>query len=154
MKAPLDTNVLIRHFTGHPPRQAHHATAFLRKSLPGSLLLTDVHLSELVFVLESSVYSTPRGTVATIVDSVLALPAIEVDNEARLRQALELYRQRAMDWADAYLVAAAMTTRAGEVSSFDRFDTKLKGLPVRRVEPRDDCSGRGIPGCSRRGSKS
>ncbi len=137
MRAPLDTNVLVRHFTGQPPGQARQATAFLRESHPGSLLLTDVHLSELVFVLESSVYSTPRGTVATIVDSVLALPAIQVDKEARLRQALVLFRQRAMDWADAYLVAAAITTRADEVISFDRFDTKLKGLPVRRVEPRD-----------------
>jgi predicted nucleic-acid-binding protein len=137
MRAPLDTNVLVRHFTGQPPVQARLATTFLRDSLPSSLLLTDVHLSELVFVLESSVYSTPRETVATIVDSVLALPAIVADNEVRLRKTLALYRERAMDWADAYLIAAAIASRAEQVISFDRFDTKIKGLPVRRVEPRD-----------------
>ncbi|MDP9225200.1 MAG: PIN domain-containing protein, partial [Actinomycetota bacterium] len=83
------------------------------------------------------VYATPRDIVATIIDSVLALSAIQVDNEARLRQALALYRERAMDWADAYLIAAAITTGADEVISFDRFDAKIKALPVHRVEPRD-----------------
>jgi predicted nucleic-acid-binding protein len=137
VRAPLDTNVLVRHFTGQPAGQARHATAFLRESLPASLLLTDVHLSELVFVLESSLYATPRETVAAIIDSVLGLPAIAVDHEERLRQALALYRERAMDWADAYLIATAISSHADEVISFDRFDPKIEGLSVRRVEPRD-----------------
>jgi predicted nucleic acid-binding protein len=42
-----------------------------------------------------------------------------------------------MDWADAYLIATAITTRADKVISFDRSDTKIKALPVRRVEPQD-----------------
>jgi predicted nucleic-acid-binding protein len=133
--ARLDTNVLVRHFTGSPVDHARRATAYLRGAAPASLFLTDVHLAELVYVLKSSIHATPRETVATIVNATLAFPAIKVDDEALLRRTLDLYRDQGMDWEDAYLVASALGGRALDVVSFDRFDGKLKGLPLRRVGP-------------------
>ena len=131
----LDTNVLVRHFTGFPKHHATAATSFLSEAAPSQLWLTDVHVSELVWVLESSIYQANRAKVALALDAVLALPAIEVADESLLQTALWLYAQRGMDWADAYLVATAQGRSAPEVVSYDRFDAKLSGTGVQRIEP-------------------
>jgi predicted nucleic-acid-binding protein len=138
----LDTNVLIRHFTGVPADQARAATGFLRAASPGQLWLTDVHISEFVWVLESSLYHADRASVAAAVDALLAMPAISVADEAVLETTVDLYSQRGMDWADAYLVAVALGSKASEVVSFDRFDSKISDTGVRRIQPGSG-SGRG-----------
>lgn len=135
MTQVLDTNVLVRHFTGTPADQASAATAFLKAAAPGQLRLSDVHVSEFVWVLESSIYQADRATISAALDAVIALPAIEVGDEALLQKAIDLYAQRGMDWTDAYLVATAIRSQARDVVSFDRFDSKLGGLGLRRVEP-------------------
>jgi predicted nucleic-acid-binding protein len=135
MTQVLDTNVLVRHFTGTPAGQASAATAFLKAAAPGQLRLSDVHVSEFVWVLESSIYQADRATISAALDAVIALPAIEVGDEALLQKAIDLYAQRGMDWTDAYLVATAIRSQARDVVSFDRFDSKLGGLGLRRVEP-------------------
>ena len=55
----VDTNVLVRHFTGDPQEMAERATRYLRDAT--RLLLVDVVAAELVFVLESY-YRRPRST--------------------------------------------------------------------------------------------
>jgi predicted nucleic-acid-binding protein len=124
----VDTNILVRHFTGTPADQASAATAFLKSAAPGDLLLTDVHVAELVWMLESSIYQADRATIAAAVEAALALPAIEVTDERLLQATVDLYSQRGMDWTDAYLVATAIASKAPEVVSFDRFDSRLAGL--------------------------
>ena len=131
----VDTNILVRHFTGAPADEARAATAFLKSAGPGELLLTDVHVAEFVWVLESSIYQADRATVAAAVDAALALPAIEVVDEALLQVTIDLYSHRGMDWTDAYLVATAIAGQVPEVASFDRFDSKLNGLGVWRLDP-------------------
>lgn len=59
----LDTNVLVRHFTGDPPEQAHRATSCVREAGTNELLLLDVHMAECVYVLEGP-YRQPRSAVA------------------------------------------------------------------------------------------
>jgi predicted nucleic-acid-binding protein len=142
VKQVLDTNVLIRHFTGVPAEQARVATAFLKAAAPGQLWLTDVHIAEFVWVLESSIYHAERAAIAAAVDALLALPAISVADEAALQTAVDLYSRRGMDWADAYLVATALGGKASEVVSFDRFDSKISGTGIKRIQP-GSASGRG-----------
>jgi predicted nucleic-acid-binding protein len=132
----LDTNVLIRHISGAPAHQARAATALLKGAEASELLLTDVHVAEFVWVLESSMYQADRETVRGALEGVLALPAITVANRSLLHDAIDLYGHRSMHWTDAYLVASARAVKAVEVVSFDRFDAKIKGLGVSRHEPR------------------
>jgi predicted nucleic-acid-binding protein len=134
----VDTNVLIRHFTGSPTDQAAEGTAFLKAAESRQLWLTDVHVAELVWVLESSIYQADRMTVVAAVEALLALPAIDVADEELLQTAISLYSDRGMDWTDAYLAATAIRRGTSEVVSFDQFDSKLSGLPVRRVQPGSD----------------
>ena len=131
----LDTNVLVRHVSGAPAEQARAATAYLKGADPGELLLTDVHVAEFVWVLQSSIYKADRQTVGAALEAIRALPAITVTNPGLLRDAIDIYAQHSMNWTDAYLIAAARAAKATEVVSFDRFDAKLIGLGIKRVDP-------------------
>lgn len=131
MTAYLDTNVLIRHLTGDPPDQAAAATTFLRSA--SDLVLPDLIVAETIYVLESY-YRETRGRIAQWMRSVVAFPAISVGDEQRLVRALEIYELDRIDFAEAYLVAAAESAGAGEVVSFDRSIDRVV-TPITRVEP-------------------
>ena len=135
MTTPIDSNLLIRHFTSDPPELAQRATQFIRRAPAKDLLLLDVHVAECVYVLEGP-YRQSRDHVARLVGSALGVPSIQVENEDRIRRTLDLYSD-GFDFPDAYLVAAAELHGFTHVAGFDRFDAKLKkASPVRRIEPR------------------
>lgn len=117
MIAYVDTDVLVRHLTDDPPEQATRATAILENA--ERLILTDVVVAELVYVLESY-YERPRRQITASVQSLLTLSSIAVSNHDLLLRALELYEHTRLDFAEAYLAAAAELTGVGAVASFDR----------------------------------
>ncbi|MBI4260972.1 MAG: PIN domain-containing protein [Actinobacteria bacterium] len=128
--ALVDSNVLIRHLTGDPPEMARRATRFL--SAGHRLLLTDLVVAEVVYVL-STFYGRPREEVAVAVKSLLALPSLAVSDLALLLRGIELFETLSIDFADAYLAAAAEVTGIGVVASFDRQRDRVG--TVSRVEP-------------------
>jgi len=129
--ALLDTNVLVRHFTGEPVDQARRATAFLRSAAPRELLLVDLVAAELVYVLQS-VYQQPRVTVARLLRATLALPAVRCDSASLLYPTIERY-ETGRDFTDVYLIAAAEARAIPAIVSFDR---GIRTSPdVRRIEP-------------------
>lgn len=130
MTAFLDTNILVRHFTGDPPQQARRATALLASAT--ELHLTDVVAAETVYVLESF-YEVPPADVAPLLRSVVSFPAITVDDKARLLRALEIYELHTIDFTDCYLAACAEIDGQGLVASFDRDIDKIQ--TVTRLEP-------------------
>jgi predicted nucleic acid-binding protein len=131
MRALLDTNVLVRHLTGDPPSQARRATAFLRG--PHELVLADLIVAELIYVLESF-YERPRSEVATAARALLALPSVTVVDRDLLLRALEHYDSSRLDFAEAYLAAAAELWGIDRVVSFDRGLDRI--ATVQRVEQR------------------
>ena len=74
LTAFLDTNVLIRHFTGDPPDLAARATAALASA--DELLLADLVVAECVYVLESF-YEVPRERIAELMRAAICLPSIK-----------------------------------------------------------------------------
>jgi predicted nucleic acid-binding protein len=100
MRALVDTNVLVRHLTGDPPRQAHRATAFLAGQ--NELILTDLVLAELVYVLESY-YERPRDEVANAARALVELPAVECDQELLRTSTVLRARPQAARWPRALL---------------------------------------------------
>jgi predicted nucleic-acid-binding protein len=129
MKSFLDTNILVRHLTGDPPDQANRATAFLAAG--HELILADLILAELVYVQESY-YAHPRRQIAEATRSLLALPSVAASDHEFLLRAVELYEGERLDFADAYVCAAAEVSGVGAVASFDR---SIDLTTVRRVEP-------------------
>jgi len=130
VSAFLDTNVLVRHLTQDPPAMGARATAFLQQA--DELLLVDLVVAELVYVLESF-YEQPRPRIAELVRAVLAFPAIVVIDPALLLRAVEVYEVQRLDFAEAYLVAAAERAGIGEIASFDRSIDRV--TTVHRIEP-------------------
>ena len=130
LKAFIDTNVLVRHLTGDPPRLARRATAALASA--ERLLLTDLVLAECVYVLESF-YEVERSQIAQAMRAAIALPAMETLDEAALLRALEVYELERLDFAEAYLVAQAEATGGAEILSFDRTIDRVAS--VTRREP-------------------
>lgn len=130
MTAFLDTNVLIRHLTGDPPRIAARATAFLAAA--DNLLLPDLIVAEVVYVLESF-YEVPPGEVARLVRSVITYPPIRCMDQPLLLRALEIYETDRVDFAEAYLVASAEASGVASIASFDRAIDRM--TTVTRIEP-------------------
>jgi predicted nucleic acid-binding protein len=130
LSAFLDTNVLIRHLTGDPPRQARRATALLERA--DELLLPDLIVAEVVYVLESF-YELDRPRVAELARAIVGFPAVVVVDEPLLLRALEVYEIERLDFAEAYLVASAEASGVGAIASFDRTIDRLS--TVRRIEP-------------------
>lgn len=130
MTAFIDTNVLIRHLAGDPPGQAKRATAFLAQA--SDLILTDLVVAEIVYVLESF-YEVARPRVSELMRAVLAFPALAVGDEVLLLRALDVYEEHRIDFAEAYLVAAAEASGVGRIASFDR---SIDGVnTIERIEP-------------------
>lgn len=119
MNALIDTNIIIRHLTGDPPDLAERATLFLANAGADELRLVDLVLAEVVYVLESF-YKVPRPQVAESARAVVAFPAIQVDDSALLLRAIEIYETHRLDFADAYLIAAAEHSGVGAIASFDK----------------------------------
>ncbi len=130
MRAFLDTNVLVRHFTGDPPELAGRATRFLAEA--EELLVPDLIVAEVVYVLESF-YEVARPRVAELARAVVAFPAVTVIDEDLLLRAVEVYEVDGLDFAEAYLVAAAERSGVNAVASFDRSIDRV--TTVRRLEP-------------------
>ncbi len=129
----LDTNVVIRHLTGDPPDQAAAATAFLLAAkTTKKLLLVDLVVAEIVYVLESF-YERPRDEIAGAVRATLAFPAVAVADVRLLHRAIEIYEYYGLDFADAYIGAAAERSGIGRVTSFDKEIDRIKS--IERIEP-------------------
>ena len=120
MSAYLDTNILIHHLTGHPPKLARRSREILESE--GPLILTDVIVAECVYVLESF-YEVERAELVLLIRAATSLDSIVTPNIAVVRRALELY-ENGHDFADSYLVACAEASGAA-VASFDRGIDKL-----------------------------
>ena len=125
----LDTNVVIRHLTGDPPAMARRATQFLAAN--AELVLVDVVLAECIYVLQS-VYNIDRRGVAEMMRAALAMPTVSADTELLLR-ALEIYELDRLDFAEAYLVAAAEFTDVESIASFDKAIDRMSS--VERIAP-------------------
>jgi predicted nucleic-acid-binding protein len=125
----LDTNVVIRHLTGDPPAMARRATRFLASAT--DLVLVDLVVAECVYVLESF-YEVERPRVAELMRAALAVPTISADTDFLLR-ALEIYELDRLDFAEAYLVAAAELTGVETIVSFDKAIDRVSS--VERIAP-------------------
>lgn len=130
MTAFVDTNILVRHLTGDPPRLATRATAFLAT---GRLLyLTDLVVAETIYVLESF-YKASREQIALAVRSLLAMTSITAVDAALLLRAIEVYEVDRLDFAESYLVACAESTGVDAIASFDKTLDRI--TTVSRIEP-------------------
>ena len=131
----IDTNVLVRFFTGQPHAMAIKANRLMERADQGKIVLVvlPVIVAELVYTIESF-YHVERREVATKLLSLLQSRGIEIVEAARISNALQRCCEQNAHFADAYLAASALEL-GSPIASFDRDFDKFKD--VDRVEPEE-----------------
>jgi predicted nucleic acid-binding protein len=112
----------------HPLHDA--ALGLFRRVADGrlGLIVTPVVVAELVYVTRALLDWT-RGATATHLSSLLDADGLIVTETTVVLRALQVYRERSkLDFADAYLVAAALEAGPAAVASFDSDFAAIEGL--------------------------
>lgn len=125
----VDTNVLVRFFTGEPRGQFERATAVLKDSVKrgDTLIVHPVVVAETVFVLGGPRLAVPLTDQVRALNALLDLP-LEILERNVVQQAVELYADGATGWLDCYLAAYARAVGEGKVVSFDAGFDRLEGV--------------------------
>lgn len=129
----VDANVLLRFLTGEPEGLAERSARLMRRAEAGDvrLVLSPLVVAEIVWVLKSF-YGHSYTEIARVVVPLLSADGVEVDQREVLIQAIELARDKNVDFLDAVLALQAV--RNGEtVCTFDKAD--FKRLPATWISP-------------------
>lgn len=124
----IDTNVLLRFFTGDPPEMAGRARTLIAQADSGTVRLEipSLILAETLYTLESF-YEVPKEDVCEKLLVFLRSRGISSDEPEVILDALERYRTLPVHFADAYLAATA-AVRKQPVYSFDKDFARFKDV--------------------------
>ncbi|HVR36051.1 MAG TPA: PIN domain-containing protein [Methylomirabilota bacterium] len=124
----LDTNVLVRFFTGQPPDMARRARTLIAQADTGKLLLQipSLIVAETLYTLESF-YEMPRADVCDKMLAFLRSRGIAPLEPEIITDALERYHSLPVHFADAYLAASAAASGT-PVFSFDEDFARFKDI--------------------------
>jgi predicted nucleic acid-binding protein len=129
----VDANVLLRFLTKDPPEMAERSARLMAKAerREVSLYMLPLVLAEGIWLLKSF-YRYSMTAIAHVIISLVSAPGIEVDNRELIIRAVELARDRNVDFIDAYLALQA-AERGETVCTFDESD--FRRLPVEWTVP-------------------
>lgn len=128
----VDANVLLRFLTGEPKELAGKAASLMARAENGevTLVVSPLVVAEVVWVLKSF-YRHSLEDIAGVLVPLMSADGVEVEDRETLTQAIELARDKNVDFVDAAL--ALQAARRGEpVCSFDG---DFKRLPVQWTAP-------------------
>jgi predicted nucleic acid-binding protein len=129
----VDANVLLRFLTGEPEPMAERSARLMRRAEAGEILLilSPLIVAEIVWVLKSF-YGHSCADIAGALVPLLSADGIEVEEREIMIRAIELARDKNVDFVDAVLALQAV--RSGEtVCTFDKTD--FKRLPAAWTTP-------------------
>lgn len=130
--AYADTNLFVALLQG-PVHPLHDdALGLFRRVADGALTLivTPVIVAEVTHALRAT-FSWPRAEIARRVTALLEADGLRVIEGPVVALALNIVAHRSIDFADAYLAAAAIEVGPPQVASFDRDFDRIDG--VRRI---------------------
>jgi predicted nucleic-acid-binding protein len=130
----VDANLILRYLTKDPPDMAGAAFGIFNKTKSGkmSLHILPLTVAEVVSVLESF-YGYRKEKIAETMSQFLFCEGLEVHELDILIEALTLYREKNVDFADAFLAATALQKGPRVICSFDQHFDKVYGIT--RLEP-------------------
>jgi uncharacterized protein len=120
-RAVIDTNLLVRYLTEDDPSKANDVKRLLLKAAQGEirLLIPSVVIAELVWVLQSF-YKLERSEIVPLLNAILHTHGVEVSDKTVVSDAIAIYRDEAIDFIDAWIVAFAKATEVRAIYTFDR----------------------------------
>jgi predicted nucleic-acid-binding protein len=124
----VDSNILLRFFTGEPHSQFLAAKSLLENSEQGRVLLdvSALVVAETAFTLESF-YKKKRRDVAHVLFQLLQTPGIHLLEGNQVFDALNRVQATGVHFVDAYLAALSKETSI-PVASFDRDISLFKNV--------------------------
>ena len=130
----LDTNVILRHLLNDVPEQSARARALLLRIEAGELRVrtAETVIFEIVFTLQRVYKRTPRE-IRDVLLPILELPAISLSGKSVVREALRLYVEAGLPFADAYQAALMADLGLTAIYTFDRHFDHCPGIT--RLEP-------------------
>jgi predicted nucleic acid-binding protein len=129
----LDANVILRFLTKDPPEMAERSARLMAQAERGevSLYISLLVVAEVIWVLKSF-YRYSMTAISHVIIPLVSAPGIEIDNRQLIIRAVELARDRNVDFADAHLALQA-AERGERVCTFD--ETDFRRLPVEWTVP-------------------
>ena len=133
-RAFVDANLILRYLTKDPPNMAKASLKTFSAAQDGQicLILIPITVAEVVWVLESF-YGYPKDRIAVTITQFLHSDGLEVIDLDILIQALSLYHEKNIDFADALLAVSALSRGPNVIYSFDRHFNRIPGIT--RLEP-------------------
>jgi predicted nucleic acid-binding protein len=130
----LDTNVILRHLLNDVPEQSARARALLLRIEAGELRVrtAETVVFEIVFTLQRVYKKTPQEIRDALLP-ILELPAISLSGKPVVREALRLYVEVGLPFADAYHAALMADLGLTTIYTFDRHFDHCPGIT--RLEP-------------------
>ena len=130
MEKILDANIIIRYLVEDDKKKVDAIESLLQSN--ETLTLTDVTISEIIWVL-SSYYQETKDEIIKKITVLIHLSSIKSNKNLILR-ALDIYQKNNIDWIDAYLSAYAIENNIDGIYSYDQDFDKVK--KVKRIEPK------------------
>ena len=133
MIALLDTNVLIRFLTADKNKKYRKLYSFFESLERGEMRveLKLIVLFQVIYVLKSF-YKIPKKEIVGGLAELIRYKGITIKETRIVQRALELWREKNVEFVDCYLIACLEKDAQSIIYSYDRDFDKFK---VNRKEP-------------------
>ena len=132
----MDTNILLRFFTGDDSQKAQQAlNLFMRIERGEEKVITSSSvIFETVYTLQSF-YKLARGEIKDKLLPIISMRGVHLPDKGVYYRAFDLYVTKNISFADAYNAAFMISEEIFNIYSWDRDFDKIEGIV--RLEPEE-----------------
>ncbi|GAN33777.1 MAG: tRNA(fMet)-specific endonuclease VapC [Candidatus Brocadia sinica] len=131
-KVVIDTNLLVRYLINDDQKKAEAVDNLLDKAMKGEvrIVVPSVVIAELVWVLESF-YQMKADTILELVEAIVNTTGLDVTDKLTVISALRLYKNRNIDFIDAWIIEFAKERGIKTIYTFDKKHFRdIEGIEV------------------------
>lgn len=127
----VDTNIFIRYLVNDVPAQADKVDELFDRAEKGlvKLVTGPPVFFEMAWTLKAF-YGLNRERIYECLSAVLGLAGLEITDLDVLEDALELFNQTSMDFANAYIAVLAQRVSADSIATFNKRHFEGIALPL------------------------
>ena len=120
-KIVIDTNLLVRYLINNDQKKAVDVDNLLDKAINGEvkIIVPSVVIAELVWVLESY-YQMKADAILELVEAIVNTSGLDVTDKSTVVSALRLYKNRNIDFIDAWIIEFAKERGIKTIYTFDK----------------------------------
>ena len=120
-KVVIDTNLLVRYLINDDQKKAAAVDNLLDKAINGEvkIIVPSVVIAELVWVLESF-YQLKPDAILELVEGIVNTSGLDVTDKSTVISALRLYKNRNIDFIDAWIIEFAKERGIKTIYTFDK----------------------------------